>query len=115
LVAKLKSYVNPSERRDHYVVERAGAFDFLWSGRRATGPGCTILAKPAPETRLEAQIIAECAEAVGLSPGVLNVVPAGHDVGDYLINRSEVDKVSFIGSVAGGKRIAEVCAKPLAR
>ena len=28
--------------------------------------GCTIVAKPAPETPLEAQIIAECAEAVGL-------------------------------------------------
>jgi aldehyde dehydrogenase (NAD+) len=77
--------------------------------------GCTIVAKPAPETPLEAQIIAECAEAVGLPPGVLNVVPAGRDVGDYLINRPEIDKVSFTGSVAGGKRIAEVCAKRLAR
>jgi acyl-CoA reductase-like NAD-dependent aldehyde dehydrogenase len=77
--------------------------------------GCTIVAKPAPETPLEAQIIAECAEAVGLPPGVLNVVPAGREVGDYLINRPEIDKVSFTGSVAGGKRIAEVCAKRLAR
>jgi len=77
--------------------------------------GCTIVAKPAPETPLEAQIIAECAEAAGLPPGVLNVVPAGREVGDYLINRPEIDKVSFTGSVAGGKRIAEVCAKRLAR
>jgi aldehyde dehydrogenase (NAD+) len=46
---------------------------------------------------------------------VLNVVPAGREVGDYLINRPEIDKVSFTGSVAGGKRIAEVCAKRLAR
>ena len=58
---------------------------------------------------------AECAEAVGLPPGVLNIVPAGREVGDYLINRPEIDKVSFTGSVAGGKRIAEVCAKRLAR
>jgi acyl-CoA reductase-like NAD-dependent aldehyde dehydrogenase len=42
-------------------------------------------------------------------------VPAGREVGDYLINRPEIDKVSFTGSVAGGKRIAEVCAKRLAR
>ena len=77
--------------------------------------GCTIVAKPAPETPLEAQLIAECAEAVGLPPGVFNVVPAGREVGDYLINRPEIDKVSFTGSVAGGKRIAEVCAKRLAR
>jgi acyl-CoA reductase-like NAD-dependent aldehyde dehydrogenase len=77
--------------------------------------GCTIVAKPAPETPLEAQSIAECAEAVGLPPGVLNVVPAGRDIGDYLTNRPGIDKVSFTGSVAGGKRIAEVCAKRLAR
>jgi aldehyde dehydrogenase (NAD+) len=77
--------------------------------------GCTIVAKPAPETPIEGQLLAECAEAVGLPPGVLNVVPAGREVGDYLINRPEIDKVSFTGSVAGGKRIAEVCAKRLAR
>src|SRR3984957_9944225 len=77
--------------------------------------GCTIVAKPAPETPLEAQILAECAEAVGLPAGVFNVLPAGREVGDYLINRPEIDKVSFTGSVAGGKRIAEVCAKRQAR
>ena len=77
--------------------------------------GCTIVAKPAPETPLDAQILAECAQAVGLPPGVLNVVPAGREVGDYLINKPEVDKVSFTGSVAAGRHIAEVCAKRLAR
>ena len=77
--------------------------------------GCTIVAKPAPETPIEGQLLAECAEAVGLPAGVLNIVPAGREVGDYLINRPEIDKVSFTGSVAGGKRIAEVCAKRLAR
>ncbi len=77
--------------------------------------GCTIVAKPAPETPIEGQLLAECAEAVGLPPGVLNIVPAGREVGDYLINRPQIDKVSFTGSVAGGKRIAEVCAKRLAR
>jgi aldehyde dehydrogenase (NAD+) len=77
--------------------------------------GCTIVAKPAPETPLEAQVLAECAEAVGLPPGVLNIVPAGREVGDYLIRKPEVDKVSFTGSVAAGKHIAEVCASRLAR
>ncbi len=77
--------------------------------------GCTIVSKPAPETPLEGQLFAECAEAAGLPPGVFNVVPAGREVGDYLINRPEIDKVGFTGSVAGGKRVAEVCAKRLAR
>ena len=77
--------------------------------------GCTIVAKPAPETPLEGAAPRRMREAVGLPAGVLNIVPAGREVGDYLINRPEIDKVSFTGSVAGGKRIAEVCAKRLAR
>jgi aldehyde dehydrogenase (NAD+) len=77
--------------------------------------GSTIVAKPAPETPLEAQILAECAEAVGLPPGVLNIVPAGREVGDYLVRNPAIDKVSFTGSVAAGKHIAEVCAGRLAR
>jgi acyl-CoA reductase-like NAD-dependent aldehyde dehydrogenase len=38
--------------------------------------GCTVVVKPSPETPLEAYIIAEAAEAAGLPPGVLNLVPA---------------------------------------
>src|SRR5690606_32812855 len=31
--------------------------------------GCTVIMKPAPETPLEAYILAECAEAAGFPPG----------------------------------------------
>ncbi len=54
--------------------------------------GCTIISKPAPETPLDALILAECAEAACLPPGVFNAIPAGREVGDYLINRPEIDK-----------------------
>ncbi len=47
--------------------------------------GCTIVAKPAPETPADAYILAECIEAAGLPPGVFNVIPAGRETGDYLI------------------------------
>ncbi len=47
--------------------------------------GCTIVAKPAPETPMDAYILAECIEAAGLPPGVFNVIPAGRETGDYLI------------------------------
>ncbi len=81
----------------------------------ALAAGCTIVAKPSPETPLENLIIAECAEAAGLPPGVLNVLPAGREVGDHLIRKGEIDKVGFTGSAAAGKHIAEVCARRLAR
>jgi len=81
----------------------------------ALAAGCTIVVKPAPETPLDAQVLAECAQLADLPPGVLNVLPAGREVGDYLIRKPEIDKVSFTGSVAAGKHIAEVCASRLAR
>jgi aldehyde dehydrogenase (NAD+) len=71
--------------------------------------------KPSPETPLEAFIIAEEAEAVGFPPGVLNLVPADREAADHLINNPGIDKISFTGSTATGKRIAEVCGSRIGR
>lgn len=77
--------------------------------------GCTVVVKPSPETPFEALLMAECAEAAGVPPGVLNVVTAGREVGDWLVRSTSVDKVSFTGSTAVGKHIAKVCADRVAR
>jgi hypothetical protein len=77
--------------------------------------GCTVIMKPAPETPLEAYIIAECAEEVGLPPGVLNLVPAQREASDHLVRNPGVDKVGFTGSTAAGRRIASVCGERIAR
>ena len=71
--------------------------------------------KPAPETPLEAYIIAEAAEAIGLPPGVVNLVTAHREASDYLVRHAGIDKVSFTGSVVAGRRIAAVCGDRLAR
>jgi aldehyde dehydrogenase (NAD+) len=81
----------------------------------ALAAGCTVVVKPSPETPIDAHIVAECAAVAGLPPGVLNVVPAGRETGDYLIRHPGIDKVSFTGSTAAGKHIAGVCADRLAR
>ncbi|MET0151114.1 MAG: aldehyde dehydrogenase [Candidatus Binatia bacterium] len=77
--------------------------------------GCTVIMKPSPETPIEAYILAEAAEAAGLPPGVLNLLAADRDVSDYLVQRPGVDKVSFTGSTAAGRRIASVCGSRIAR
>lgn len=77
--------------------------------------GCTVIMKPAPETPLEAYIMAQCAEEIGLPKGVLNLICAHREVSDYLVRRPGVDKVSFTGSVAAGQRIASVCGERIAR
>jgi acyl-CoA reductase-like NAD-dependent aldehyde dehydrogenase len=71
--------------------------------------------KPSPETPIEAYIIAQCADEIGLPAGVLNLVCADRDVSDSLVRDPRVDKVSFTGSVAAGQRIASVCGERIAR
>lgn len=77
--------------------------------------GCTMVAKPSPETPLEAYVLAECIEQAGLPRGVFNLVPAGREAGDHLIRHRDVDKVAFTGSTPVGKHIMRVCADRLAR
>jgi acyl-CoA reductase-like NAD-dependent aldehyde dehydrogenase len=81
----------------------------------ALAAGCTIVAKPSPETPMDAYLLAECIEAAGLPPGVFNVVPAGRETGDYLIRHPGIDKISFTGSTAAGKHIAAAAAARLTR
>ena len=77
--------------------------------------GCTVVMKPAPETPIEAYIIAEAAESVGFPAGVINLVTSHRDAADHLVCHPGVDKVSFTGSVAAGRRIGSVCGQRLAR
>ena len=75
--------------------------------------GCTVVLKPAPETPLDAYLVAELLDKAGCPPGVVNVVPADRDVSEYLVTHPGVDKVSFTGSSAAGQRIAELCGHDL--
>jgi acyl-CoA reductase-like NAD-dependent aldehyde dehydrogenase len=81
----------------------------------ALAAGCTVVSKPAPETPMDAYLLAECIEEAGLPPGVFNVVPAGRETGDYLVRHPGVDKISFTGSTAAGRNIMAACAGRMAR
>lgn len=77
--------------------------------------GCTVVLKPSPETPLDAFLTASLLTEAGVPPGVVNVVPADRDASEYLISQRDVNKVTFTGSSAAGRRIAEICAKDLRR
>lgn len=68
--------------------------------------GSTIVLKTAPETPLDAYVLHEILADAGLPPGVLNIVPGGREVGAHLVSHPDIDKVSFTGSTAAGRRIA---------
>jgi acyl-CoA reductase-like NAD-dependent aldehyde dehydrogenase len=75
--------------------------------------GCTFVIKPSPETPLDSFLLAEAAQAAGVPAGVLNIVPAGREVGAYLVSHPGVDKVAFTGSTAAGRSVAEACGRLL--
>ncbi len=79
----------------------------------ALAAGCTIVLKPAPETVLDGYVFAEAVEAAGVPPGVIGIVPGGREIGAYLVQHPDVDKVAFTGSTAAGRQIAEVCGRLL--
>jgi aldehyde dehydrogenase (NAD+) len=50
-----------------------------------------------------------------LPAGVLNIIPADRQVSEYLVAHDGVDKVSFTGSTAAGRKVATICAQSLRR
>jgi aldehyde dehydrogenase (NAD+) len=77
--------------------------------------GCTVVLKPAPETPLDAYLLAEAAMEADLPPGTLNIVPAERENSEALVRHPMVDKISFTGSSATGRRIAALCGEQFKR
>jgi aldehyde dehydrogenase (NAD+) len=75
----------------------------------ALAAGCTVVLKPAELAPLSAFFLAEAAHEIGLPAGVFNVVSgSGRVVGEAIVAHTDVDMVSFTGSLAAGRRIASV-------
>jgi aldehyde dehydrogenase (NAD+) len=92
----------------------------LWVTAQKIAPaiatGCTMVVKPSPWGPLVDLLLAEVAEAAGLPAGVLNVVCGeSAEIGPALVADPRIDKVSFTGSNATGKRIMESAARHMAR
>jgi len=77
--------------------------------------GCTVVLKCSPEAPGDAYVVAEIAEAIGLPEGVLNVVTADREVSELLVRDTRVDKITFTGSTAAGRRIGSICGARIAR
>lgn len=75
----------------------------------ALAAGNTVVVKPAPDTPLSLQILADVF-AEHLPAGVLNTARGGAEVGAALVAHPEVDLVAFTGSTTVGRRIAATCA-----
>ncbi|ODU07646.1 MAG: aldehyde dehydrogenase [Pseudonocardia sp. SCN 72-86] len=77
--------------------------------------GCSIVFKPAPETPLDAYVLAGALHDAAVPDGVFNLVTGGRDTGRALVAHPEVNKVSFTGSTAAGEEIGAECGRRFAR
>jgi aldehyde dehydrogenase (NAD+) len=82
----------------------------------ALATGCTMVVKPSPYAPLLDLLIAEVIEECDLPPGVFNVVTGeSPELGAALVDSPLVDKISYTGSAATGKRIMAAAAPTLKR
>lgn len=78
--------------------------------------GNAAVLKAAEDTPLTAYLFAELARTAGLPAGVLNVIQGyGAEAGEPLVLHPDVAVLSFTGSTAVGRRIAELAGKRLAK
>ena len=70
--------------------------------------GCTTVVKPAPETPVATRRLVDLVAEAGIPAGVVNLVTGGVAAGRALVAHPDVDKISFTGSTAAGREIAEV-------
>lgn len=77
----------------------------------AIAAGCTVVLKPSNEAPLSVFEFIEAVEEAGLPDGVVNLVSGrGSVVGERIASHPDVDVVSFTGSTAVGRRVAELAA-----
>ena len=83
----------------------------------ALAAGCTVVLKPAESTPLCAIAVFEILEEAGLPAGVANLVTASDPkpIGEVFCTHPAVRKLTFTGSTAVGKHLAQACAPQLKR
>lgn len=76
--------------------------------------GNTVVLKPSPNTPLTTLKLGELLRDV-LPPGVLNVISGGDALGPWLSSHPGIDKISFTGSTATGRKVMASASATLKR
>jgi len=76
--------------------------------------GCTIVLKPSPFTPLTTLRLAELIKDV-VPAGVVNIITGEDSLGPLITAHPDIDKITFTGSTATGKKIMEGASKDLKR
>jgi len=86
----------------------------VWKLGPALAAGNTVVLKPSELTPVTAMELAAIIHEVGFPPGVVNIIPGlGVPAGEELVKSPMVDKISFTGSTAIGRRVMGLAASTL--
>jgi aldehyde dehydrogenase (NAD+) len=77
--------------------------------------GSPMILKPSPETPLDGYLLGEVLDEIGLPKGMVSILPAGREIGEYIVRHPGVDKVGFTGSTAAGRKVGAICGEMLKR
>ncbi|MFM0521548.1 MULTISPECIES: aldehyde dehydrogenase family protein [Caballeronia] len=86
-----------------------------WKIAPALAAGCTVVLKPSEFTSPVEHRLAEIMTAAGVPDGVVNLVNGGGEVGARLAAHPLVDKISFTGSTAVGRKVMQSAAQDMKR
>jgi len=93
------------------VVAGIGAWNYpiqiaMWKSAPALAAGNAMVFKPSEVTPLTAIRLAEIYTEAGVPAGVFNVVQGpGREIGQWLTEHPVIEKISFTGGVATGKKV----------
>src|SRR3990172_3293591 len=83
----------------------------IWKLGPALAAGNTVVLKPSELTPCTAMELAAIFHEISLPRGVVNIVPGfGEDAGEEIVKSPLVDKISFTGSTAVGKKVMALAA-----
>lgn len=106
---------------DEYVIRQPlgvfgiiGPFNFpfmipLWSAPYAVATGNCVVIKPSPEVPLSQKRLGELVDEAGFPPGVWNIVNGATDVGNQLVEHTDIAGITFVGSTKTGRYIYGKC------
>jgi len=82
-----------------------------WKLGPALTVGCTVVIKLSEKTPLTGLMMGELFKEAGFPPGVVNIINGHVEAGEAIATHLKIDKLSFTGSTAIGKHVAQLAAK----
>jgi aldehyde dehydrogenase (NAD+) len=87
----------------------------MWKFAPAIAAGNTMVVKPSEITPISTLLFADLVQKAGFPKGVFNVVTGGGQVGAWLTEHPEINKIAFTGSTNIGRQVALTGAKNFKR